>query len=190
MLADSTARYSLTIWGDRRIRPFASAACHVAGEQHATAVVEEERGMSLGVTWGVEGSEARHRYRAVRGQPLVHRNLNRLRHDGRHDAHESPLSRVGPRAGDHRCIDRMSHDSSAGPATQLCHVADVVGMPMRQQDGVHSPIRRRASSMARSILSARRGSPVSTSTTPSSTTTAKAFTYPMGSQVARRPLRA
>ena len=47
------------------------------------------------------------------------------------------MSRAGLRAGDHRCIDRMSHDSGAGPATQLCHVADVVGVPMRQQDGVH-----------------------------------------------------
>ena len=48
-----------------------------------------------------------------------------------------PLSGWGFVPGDHRCIDHMSHDSSAGPATQLCHVADVVGMPMRQQDGVH-----------------------------------------------------
>ena len=145
--------------------------------------------MSLGVTWGVEGSEARHRYRAVRGQPLVHRNRLRRRHDGRHDAHESPLSRVGLRAGDHRCIDRMSHDSGAGPATQLCHVADVVRVPMRQQDGVHLADATPGVLDGALDLSARRGSPVSTSTTPSSTTTAKAFPYPMGiSMAAVEPL--
>ena len=48
MLADSAARSSVTIRGDRRIRPLRPPPASVAGEQHATAAVEEERGMCPG----------------------------------------------------------------------------------------------------------------------------------------------
>jgi hypothetical protein len=66
----------------------------------------------------------------------------------------------------------MGHEPGTGPAPQLGHAADMVGMPVRQQDGVHLADSMPGSSIALTTLSARPGSPVSTSTTPSSTTTA------------------
>src|SRR5215211_547283 len=92
--------------------------------------------MSGSVAGGVKGGEAGHRYRAVRGQSFVHGNRLRRRHDGRYDAHEG-APRMVCYAGDHRCVHRMSHDPSAGTAPQLGRTADVVRMPMRQEDRVH-----------------------------------------------------
>jgi hypothetical protein len=92
--------------------------------------------MARGVTGGVERGEPRHRYRAVRSQRLVHRNWLWRGHDGPDDAHETARrTRFG--AGDARHISGMGHDPSTGPAPQLGHAADMVGMPVRQQDRVH-----------------------------------------------------
>ena len=92
--------------------------------------------MAGGVTRGVEGGESRDRYRAVRRQCLVHRNRLWSWHNGPNDAQKTaPMTKFG--AGDARGISGMGHDPSTGPATQLGHAADVVGMPVRQQDRVH-----------------------------------------------------
>src|SRR3954447_1075944 len=114
----------------------ASAGRHIAGEEHSTGSIEEERSMSGGMTWSVECANAWHRYRAVPGQRLVNGNRFWCRHDRRRDPQEAaPWTKL--RTRDRWYIVFMCHDPGAGPATQFGHVADMVWMPMRQQDRVH-----------------------------------------------------